>query len=146
MKYTITKLKKKHITPDFFTTLAHLSASTASDTHKGLSQFKHIKKNKFHHIFVAIDTEKGIVIGTATVLIEPKFIHDCGSLAHVEDVVVNEGYEGQGIGKALMQRVMKEAKKAQCYRVLLDCSDKNIPFYEKLGFTKRGNEMIFNIK
>ncbi len=142
MSYQIKKLKKKYITPGFFTTLAHLSDSTVSDTEKGLKQFKRIKQNKNHHVFVAIDKENGEVIGATTVFVEPKFIHDCGWLAHVEDVVVRPGFEGRGIGRALMEQAIKTAKKAGCYRILLDCSDHNIPFYEKLGFHSRGNEMI----
>lgn len=142
MKYAIKELKKKYITPGFFTTLAHLSKSTVADVDKGRKQFKRIKKNKNHLVFVALDKETKEVIGATTVFIEPKFIHDCGSLAHIEDVVVRPGFEGQGIGRALVERAIRQAKKEDCYRVLLDCSDQNVPFYEKLEFRKRNNEMI----
>ncbi len=145
MKFTIKRLKKKYITPEFFATLEHLSSSTVPDTAKGKKQFKRINKNERHYIYVALDKETKEVIGATTVFIEPKFIHDCGQLAHVEDVVVRPGYEGQGIGRALMERAITTAKKEDCYRVLLDCSDTNIPFYEKLGFHKRGNEMIHDL-
>ncbi|MFZ6036315.1 MAG: GNAT family N-acetyltransferase [Patescibacteria group bacterium] len=145
MKYTIVELKKKYITPGLFSTLAHLSSSTVNNVDKGRKQFKRIRKNKNHYIFVALEKKTREVIGATTVLIEPKFIHDCGFLAHVEDVVVRPGYEGQGIGRALMEKAMKTAQQADCYRVLLDCHDTNVKFYEKLGFSKRGNEMIHNL-
>ncbi len=39
----------------------------------------------------------GKVIGSISVLIEKKFIHNCGKVAHIEDVVTRKGYEGIGI-------------------------------------------------
>lgn len=145
MKYTIKPLKKKYVTTELLETLQHLSSSTVVDVPAARKQLKVINKNKRHRIFVAIDKQRDIVVGTATIFIEPKFIHNFGFEAHVEDVVVHVDYMGQGIGRALMERLLREAKKAQCYRMLLDCADKNVPFYEKLGFTKRGNEMIMDL-
>lgn len=145
MNYKIKELKSKYITENFLVTLKHLSPSTVIDVKKSRKQFKQIKKNNNHKIFVAIDKESSAVIGTASIFVEPKFIHDCGWLAHVEDVVVSEKYKGQGIGKELMKHVIKTAKKFDCYRVILACSNDNVAFYEKLGFHKRGNEMLLDL-
>lgn len=141
ISWVIKELKKKHITPSLFTTLAHLSTSMVSDVDKGKKQFKYMKKNKNHYVFVALDKKTKEVIGSITLLVEPKFIHDFGKMGHIEDVVVREGFEGQGIGRALVERAIKEAKKEGCYRIRLFCSDKNIPFYEKAGFVRHENGM-----
>ena len=36
-----------------------------------------------------VDLE-GKVIGCATLLIEPKFIHECSNVGHIEDVVIDK--------------------------------------------------------
>lgn len=77
----------------------------------------------------------GKLVGTATLFIERK----CGGVAgHIEDVVVDESYRGQGIGKQLVERCIKEAKTLGCYKVVLDCSSENQAFYERCGFQENG--------
>ena len=120
MKYKIKELTKKNITPEFFATLNNLSKTVKENIKKGRKAFKHIQKNKNHRIFVAID-ENDTVVGLTTLLIERKFIHEFGKLGHIEDVVVREGFEGNGIGRALIEKVKKIAKKEDCYRIILNC-------------------------
>lgn len=144
MKYKIKELSKKNITPGFFTTLNNLSKTVKENIKKGRKAFKHIQKNKNHRIFVAID-ENDAVIGLTTLLIERKFIHEFGKLGHIEDVVVREGFEGNGIGGALIEKAKKIAKKEDCYRVTLNCPDDKIKFYEKYGYKRRGNEMALEL-
>ena len=50
-------------------------------------------------IFVAI--LDGKVVGSTTLLIEPKFIHNGGLVGHIEDVVVNKEFQGQKIGEEI---------------------------------------------
>jgi glucosamine-phosphate N-acetyltransferase len=33
-------------------------------------------------------------------------------------------------------------KTVGCYKVILDCSEKNVPFYEKCGFTVKEKQMV----
>jgi len=145
MKYKIKELKKKHITKELFETLGHLSDSTKIDIKKGKKIFKLIKKNKNHFIYAAFDKESKEIIGMITLLVEPKFIHDCGYLGHIEDVVVSKDYEGQGIGKELVKKATKKAKKLGCYRVILNCSDENIGFYEKHGYNRYEKAMRLDL-
>lgn len=144
MKFKIKELTKKNITSEFFVTLNNLSKTIKENIKKGRKAFKHIQKNKNHRILVAID-ENNFVIGLTTLLIERKFIHEFGKLGHIEDVVVREGFEGNGIGGALIDKAKKIAKKEDCYRIILNCSDDKIKFYEKLGYKKRENEMALEL-
>jgi len=89
-------------------------------------------------IIVAEEQENQTIIGTATLLIEQKFIHNGGKVGHIEDVATRAGYEGIGVGKEIIQRLIEISKDQQCYKIILDCDDKVIGFYEKLGFKKRG--------
>jgi glucosamine-phosphate N-acetyltransferase len=105
---------------------------------------KDIKSNPLHRIYVAVvqeDTEQGLVIGTTTLLVEPKFIFGGGRVGHIEDVAVRAGYQTRGIGFKLVKYATEQAVLMGCVRTVLDCSDKNIPFYEKIGYSYHGNTM-----
>jgi len=88
-----------------------------------------------------IDTKNNIIIGSITILIETKIIHNFGKVAHIEDVIVDKYHRGNGLGKMLIHKCIHYAKSHNCYKIILNCNDKNIPFYEKCGFTKKENEM-----
>lgn len=81
------------------------------------------------------------VIATGTVLIEPKFIHKCSYVGHIEDVVVSREYQGRGIGKMLIEQLTELCKKEGCYKVILDCSENKKGFYEKCGFGNKNIQM-----
>ena len=80
------------------------------------------------HIFVAIKDNKEI-ISTSTILIEQKYIRNGAKIGHIEDVATNKNYEGKGIGKKVVEECISYAKKRGCYKVILDCSDELINFY-----------------
>tara|TARA_B110000093_G_scaffold54366_1_gene58530 strand:- start:18 stop:314 length:297 start_codon:yes stop_codon:yes gene_type:complete len=94
-------------------------------------------------LFVIENTNKNttIIIGSVTIFIETKLIHNFGKVAHVEDVIVDNTCRGKGLGKMLVQKCIDYAQKHDCYKIILNCSDENIPFYEKCGFSKKENEM-----
>lgn len=62
------------------------------------------------------------VIGCATLVVEQKLIHNYKSAGHIEDVVIDEPYRGRGYGKLLIGHLVKQARKLNCYKVLLDTS------------------------
>ena|SRR5215831_2352658 len=84
--------------------------------------------------YVAWSAGSQEVIGTVTLLIEQKFIHRGGLVGHIEDVSVRAGYEKMGVGTALVQHAKEQAQKLGCYKVILNCAEHLIPFYESLGF------------
>lgn len=82
--------------------------------------------------YVAIKEDR--VIGTATLLIEPKFIHSGGVVGHIEDVAVHQAFQHHGLGGRLVKHLLDVCRQHKCYKVILDCAEAVIPFYEKLGF------------
>ena len=105
---------------------------------------KEIKSNPLHRIFVAVVQDginQGLIIGTTTLLVEPKFIFGGGRVAHIEDVAVRAEYQRKGIGFKLVNYATEQAAIMRCVRTVLDCSDENIPFYEKIGYSYHGNSM-----
>ena len=94
-------------------------------------------KNDDHHIVVCVYGSH--VVATAALIIERKI--DCRVAGHIEDVVVSKNHRGSGMGSVLVKELMEIAKRENCYKVILDCSFENIPFYRKLGFWKESYGM-----
>ena len=99
--------------------------------------------NDENHIIHVAELD-GKIVGSTTLLIEQKFIHEGGIVGHIEDVVVNKEFEGQGIGMKLVLSLLDVAKERKCYKTILNCEDKLIPFYEKIGFKQKSTEMRFD--
>ncbi len=97
--------------------------------------------NDNHKIFVLYDVEADHVIGSGTLVIEPKLIHNMGRVGHIEDIVIHSKYRNAGLGKLIVQFITRYAKARSCYKVILNCSDDNKEFYEKNGFIRKGNQM-----
>lgn len=95
--------------------------------------------NKDTHIYVL--EEKGKITATGTLLIEHKFIHRLSRVGHIEDIVVDKSFRKQGIGKKLILFLEKKALEQNCYKIILNCSDKMIGYYESLDFTQKNMEM-----
>jgi glucosamine-phosphate N-acetyltransferase len=93
-------------------------------------------------IQVAYTVEDGKICihGTATILYERKLIRGCKKVGHIEDVVVSPNYRDQGIAKHLVTTLTEMASES-CYKVILDCTEDLIPFYEKCHFTLKGVQM-----
>lgn len=81
------------------------------------------------------------IIATGSLLIEHKFIRQLGKVGHIEDVVVDKDIRGGGWGRKILDRLVSEAKTAGCYKIILDCSQANVPFYEKCGFVVKEKQM-----
>ena len=84
--------------------------------------------------YIAWAVQINEVVGTVSLLVEPKFIHQGGFVGHIEDVAVRRGFEKQGIGSALVQYAAEQARKSGCYKVILNCSEPLVPFYRALGY------------
>ena len=139
---TIRELEENDLSNGFLESMDSLKLASNLDKEKALEIFKKIKDNSNHFVYVAI--LDGRVVGSTSMIIEPKFIHDGGNVAHIEDVVVSKEFQGKGIGEMLMQSLLDLAKDNNCYKTILDCSDEVKPFYEKIGFKKTSNGMRFD--
>lgn len=85
------------------------------------------------------------IVGVGTLWVMQKLIRDCGRVGQIEDLVVDPDYEGCGFGKQMVNALVSKAREAHCYKIVLNCSDENIPFYEKCGFTKKESQMRMDI-
>ncbi len=103
---------------------------------------RQIKNNHFTYVLY-IDQ---IPIGIGSLIISERLIHDGKKVGIIEDVAIHKNYHGQGYGRTLVKRLIKEAKKNKCRKVTLDCSDENILFYEKAaGMHRWHNQMRIDL-
>jgi glucosamine-phosphate N-acetyltransferase len=128
----------------FYSTLKYLTVVGEIEFDKDRSKdiLNHLPPNI--QIFVYIDNQQ--VIGTITLLIESKFIRNGGKVGHIEDLSVHGDHQGLGIGRQLVNHCLQICQDQKCYKVILDCSDSNVGFYNKLGFISSGNCMRYNLK
>ncbi len=104
-----------------------------------------VRGNNGIRTLVATD-ECGNVVGTASFFLEKKFTHDCGWVGHVDDVAIRPDWQGSGVGKLLMQYIVRLCRERGCYKVVLDCSEAVAPFYAKLGFYEAAVQMRLDME
>ncbi len=65
----------------------------------------------------------------------------------LEDVYIDKNLRGQGFGTQLLDKVMKEAKKEGCYKIIATsrhARPKVHKLYKRLGFKNQGIEFRLN--
>ena len=71
-----------------------------------------------------------------------------GKTIHLEDLIVKQQHRGNGIGKALLNYVIDEAKKQKVRRVewaVLDWNTPAIEFYKKVGANVLNNWYVVQL-
>ena len=135
----IREIEESDLEKGFLETLDFLRNASGLDRNKAKEILKKIKQTPNHIIHVATDGKK--IVGTTTLFIEQKFIHNGGLVGHIEDVVVRKDCEGKGIGIKLIMSMLERAKEKNCYKTILDCKDDVKQFYERIGFKHESNGM-----
>lgn len=106
-------------------------------------RFREVAKYGNDHLICVIeDKGSGKIIATGSVFIEKKFIRNCGKVGHIEDVVVDSNVRGKRLGKRIIEFLSDHARSMGCYKVILDCSSDNMPFYNRCGFKQKEMQMV----
>lgn len=79
-------------------------------------------------------SDDGLLIATATLWVLPTLLRGGTNFGQIENVVVDEGFRGKGLGKMLIEIALKKAKTENCYKVILNCDMSRCGFYESCGF------------
>lgn len=93
-------------------------------------------------ILIIYDKDCNKIIGAGTIFILNK-LHN-NPIGQIEDVIISEKYRGLGLGKLIIEKLINIGlNKFKCYKIILNCLDKNIDFYKKIGFDIVGVEMKY---
>ena len=139
--YNIRKLEKSDYYCGYLQLLEQLTVTNTCNISydEFCRQYDELSSN----IYVIVDKNK--VIATGTIFIEKKFIHNLGCVGHIEDIVVDIAYRKKGFGKKIINALVSHAKKCGCYKVILNCAEKNIGFYEECRFVRKEVEMVYRV-
>ena len=138
----IRQLEERDLLNGFLLSLDSLRDASSMDESRALEIFRAVSSRPDHTVLVAeLD---GRIVGTATVLIEQKFIHCGGRAGHIEDVTVAKGVQSRGIGRSLVRACLEHAAAAGCYKTVLECADVVKEFYCSLGFRHHSSGMRFD--
>lgn len=99
------------------------------------------KENKSYSIKITAN-EDGKILGSAYLYIMFNDLHK-EPFGFLENVFVKEGSRGKGVGSKLVEAVIAEAKRQNCYKII--CTSRNEKpevhkFYDKFGFKDYGKE------
>jgi glucosamine-phosphate N-acetyltransferase len=81
------------------------------------------------------------IVGSGTIIFEPKIIRGGKSVGHIEDIVVKSSYRGKKISQNILNELKEYAQIKKCYKVILDCDEKVCPVYRTNGFEINGVQM-----
>ncbi|ROV94919.1 hypothetical protein VSDG_07090 [Cytospora chrysosperma] len=138
--YTIRALRQSDYHAGFLECLRVLTTVGEITEDQFTDRFEWIKKQDGGYYILCIE-DGGKVVGTGALIVERKFIHSLGSVAHIEDIAVAQDQQGKKLGLRLIQALDFIAEKVGCYKTILDCSEANEGFYIKCGFKRAGLEM-----
>jgi len=105
-------------------------------------QFRNFVDNLSNNHIIIVIEDNNKIIGTGTLLIENKVIHNMGLVAHIEDIVIHNNYRKQGLGKKLIDELINISIQSNCYKSILDCNEKNVNFYQNSGFIQKEIQMV----
>lgn len=106
------------------------------------NDFEIFVNNLSHHHSIIVIEYNNIIIASGSLLIENKIIHNMGKVGHIEDIVIDKDYRTKGLGRKIIENLLKICQQVNCYKVILNCSEENVGFYEKNGFLKKEIEMV----
>ncbi|KAF7066170.1 hypothetical protein CFC21_072196 [Triticum aestivum] len=140
--YRIRPLELGDLSKGFCDLLAQLSPSAPLTEDSFRSRFAELAAlGGDHLVLVAEDAGTGRIAAAGAVLVERKFIRRCGTVGHVEDVVVDAAARGRGLGERVVRRLVEHASARGCYKVILNCTPELRGFYAKCGFMEKNVQM-----
>lgn len=134
-------VSKEHIKNQYLYLLGGLTNVT--EISDELFEINLKKINSIGKIFIAyVNISNNIeLIGSGTIVLEPKIIRSGMSVGHIEDIVVKSEWRGKKISQSILDKLTKFASESNCYKVILDCVESICPVYKSNGFEIKGIQM-----
>ena len=137
--FIIRQLRISDYDKGYLTILSELTTVGNITKEDFIKRFNEMPQN--HMIYVIENLNTCCLMGAGTLLIEMKFIHNCSKVGHIEDIVISRKYRKRGLGKAIVQHLMKLSEAFGCYKCILNCGRDKVGFYIKNSFKETGVEM-----
>jgi glucosamine-phosphate N-acetyltransferase len=102
-EYFTTKHKKQYIE-----LLSQLTNSPIITDEEFINKVNEISKIGTIIVCYIRNTDK--IIGSGTIIYEPKIIHGGKSVGHIEDIIVDKNYRNKGIAKNILNMLVNLAK------------------------------------
>ncbi len=83
-------------------------------------------------VLLVAEDAAGTVIGYALTTITP-LLHANGSSAHLQELVVDDGHRGEGVGTAIVEEVERVCRE-RAVRQITVASRRSADFYERIGY------------
>ncbi|KAI9470469.1 glucosamine 6-phosphate N-acetyltransferase-like protein [Zychaea mexicana] len=131
--YTLRPLKRDDYSKGFFEVLGQLSVTGEVSQQVFEERFDLMKRMGCYFVVCVEAVDE--IVACATLIVEHKFLHECGQAGHIEDVVVSDTQRGKKLGIRLIDQLKHMAQALGCYKVLLNCKEHNVPFYEKCSLS-----------
>ncbi|KAI8997077.1 acyl-CoA N-acyltransferase [Pilobolus umbonatus] len=142
--YTLCPLRSNDFERGYLNVLSVLTEVGEHTRDSWSTQFQYMKKhNDTYYAVTIIDEKLNRVAATGTILIEHKFVHKNGIVGHIEDIAVDSNQQGKKLGLRIIEALKFIGQQKGCYKVILDCSPKNVAFYEKCGFKAKEQQMAW---
>ncbi|KAJ9058517.1 Glucosamine-phosphate N-acetyltransferase-like protein [Entomophthora muscae] len=135
-------LEPEDLDKGFFECLSQLTVAHRVPKERFAEVFKELQSRASTYTLVIEDTKAAKIVGAGTLLLEQKFVRSCGKAGHIEDIVVHDSQRGRKLGLRIIDALKHIGIKLQCYKIILNCSESNIKFYEKCGLKLKDFQMV----
>ncbi|KAI1772562.1 acyl-CoA N-acyltransferase [Hypoxylon cercidicola] len=138
--FTIRSLERTDYNKGFLECMEVLTWIGDTSEAEFIERYDEMVEAKGTYYFAVIEN-KGRIVGTGALVVEKKFIHQRGKCGHIEEISIAKEHQGKGLGLKMIQALDSLAVNLGCYKNILNCGQRNEPFYAKCGYHNSGIEM-----
>lgn len=122
------------------------STETNSQKVKEYLDFVCTSKPWMYYNVVLEDTKTSRLIGTGSLIVEQKFIHETALRSRIENISVSEIHRNCGFEVLLLETLSLLAERFGCYKVNMNCPIDLVELCEKLHIVYEKGQNIMEIK
>ncbi|RDW62280.1 hypothetical protein BP6252_11713 [Coleophoma cylindrospora] len=139
--YQVRPLERGDYAKGFFECLQVLTSTGDISSQQFDERFDWMStQGKGTYFFLVIEAE-GRIVGTGALIVERKFIHNLGTVGHIEEISIQKDQQGKKLGLKMIHAIDSVAANTGCYKTILNCGERNEGFYLKCGYRKQALEM-----
>jgi glucosamine-phosphate N-acetyltransferase len=136
--------KIQEIKESYLQLLENLSIIENIDNNLFIQRIKEI--NNIGNIYICYTEINNTIqiIGSGTIIFEPKILRGGKYVARIEDIVVKQEFRNLGIAKNIINHLILLSKNYSfpIYKIILVCNNNYINFYKKFGFIPKDNNLV----